>query len=118
MGDRERGLVLQVAGGSQQPDDFVGSEHDRQNTRHVHRILAIRSASLRVTSKKNFSPLIAALSEVGESRQIASALNIGSRTRRFSPFEQRPQGYRAATVSEDRPTPDAGRGAICSFPLT
>jgi len=30
------------------------------------RILAIRSASQSVTSKKNFSPVIAALSEVGE----------------------------------------------------
>ena len=64
---RQRCLVFQIARRRDQAGYLVPAQHHRQRARHLHRgILAISSPWSSVTSKKNFSPVIAALSDTGD----------------------------------------------------
>ena len=68
LGDRERGLVLEVSGRGEQARHLFTAQDHRQLVWHTHRLhlgdqVAPRST---VMSKKNVKPLIAALGEIGE----------------------------------------------------
>ena len=59
--------MLQVARRGDQACDFLAAKHHRQGARHATGcILAISSPRPSVTSKKNFRPVIVALSVIGE----------------------------------------------------